>query len=65
MYNRFKNSNVSKLGFQSVNHSGLSPMMQSGLSSAIPIWELLKMTEEEYIAKYQTSVVDSSNNTTE
>jgi hypothetical protein len=60
MYNKFKKTTVSKLGNQSINHSGLTPMMQSGLSSAIPIWELLKITEEEYIAKYQTPVGDPS-----
>ena len=67
MYNKFSKSNTSKLGSQSINHaSGLSPIMESNLeSSAIPIWELLKITEEEYDSKYKTPIIDTSNSIVE
>ena len=61
MYNKFSKSNISKLGSQNINHaSGLTPIKESGLSSAIPIWELLKITEEEYNSKYKTPIIDTS-----
>ena len=62
MFNKFSKSNISKLGSQNVNlATGLTPIMESGLSSAIPIWELLKITEEEYNSKYKTPIIDTSN----
>ena len=62
MYNKFSKSNISKLGSQNVNlATGLTPIMESGLSSAIPIWELLKITEEEYISKFKSPIIDTSN----
>ena len=62
MYNKFSKSNISKLGSQNVNlATGLTPIMESGLSSAIPIWELLKITEEEYNSKFKSPIIDTSN----
>ena len=62
MFNKFSKSNISKLGSQNVNlATGLTPIMESGLSSAIPIWELLKITEEEYNSKFESPIIDTSN----
>ena len=62
MYNKFSKSNISKLGSQNVNlATGLTPIMESSLSSAIPIWELLKITEEEYNSKFKSPIIDTSN----
>ena len=48
MYNKFQKTNISKFGAQNINYgSGLTPIMVSGLATAIPIWELLKITEEQ------------------
>ena len=47
MYNRFSSNANSKHGF---DHSMISSIQSP--TSAIPIWELLKMTEKEYTAKY-------------
>jgi hypothetical protein len=32
--------------------------MEAGLSSAIPIWELLKITEEQYDLLYKTPIIE-------
>ena len=62
MNNKFSNSNISKFGSQHINYSsGLTPIMEAALSSAIPIWDLLKITEEQYNYKYKTPIIDISN----
>jgi hypothetical protein len=46
-FNKFSKSNVTKFGSQNVSPiSGLTPVMQAGLTTAIPIWQLLSITEE-------------------
>ena len=47
MYNRFSPNPTSKHGF---DHSMISSIQSP--TNAIPIWELLKITEKEYNAKY-------------
>ena len=47
MYNRFSSNANSKHGF---DHSMISSIQSP--TNAIPIWELLKLTEKEYNAKY-------------
>jgi hypothetical protein len=62
MYNKFSKSNVTKFGSQNISPtSGLTAVMEEGLITAIPIWELLKITEEQYDKLYKTPVVDVSN----
>ena len=51
MYNRFSSNPNSKHGF---DHSVIS---SSQASNAVPIWEILKMTEKEYNAKYNPSII--------
>ena len=61
-YNKFSKSNISKFGSQNINYSSdLTPIMKAGLTSAIPIWELLHITEEQYNIQYKTSIIDASN----
>ena len=45
MYNRFSSSPNSKHGFDHVISSNQS-------SNAVPIWEILKISEKEYNLKY-------------
>ena len=47
MYNRFSLNPTSKHGF---DHSMISSIQSP--TNAIPIWELLKISEKEYYAKY-------------
>ena len=51
MYNRFSSNPNSKHGF---DHSIISSPQAS---NAVPIWEILKMTEKEYNAKYNPSII--------
>jgi hypothetical protein len=54
MYNKFSKSNVSKLGSEIIrNGGGLTPTMERGVMSAIPIWEMLNLTEEQYQLDYE------------
>jgi hypothetical protein len=54
MYNKFSKSNVSKLGSEIIrNGGGLTPTMERGVMSAIPIWEMLNITEEQYQLDYE------------
>jgi hypothetical protein len=47
MYNKFQKLNVTKFGSQNISPiSGLSAVMEAGLTTAIPIWQLLNITEE-------------------
>ena len=52
-YNKFVKSNVSKLGFEIARSGGLTQIMQEGAVSAIPIWDLLSITEEQYKLDYE------------
>jgi hypothetical protein len=62
MYNKFQKSNITKFGSQNISPiSGLTPVMEAGLKTAIPIWELLNITEEQYDKLYKTPIVDVSN----
>ena len=54
MYDRFSSNPNSKHGF---DHSVIS---SSQTSNAVPIWEILKMTEKEYNAKYNPAVIPHS-----
>jgi hypothetical protein len=46
-YNKF--SNVSKLGSEIIrNGGGLTPIMERGVINAMPIWEMLNITKEQY-----------------
>jgi hypothetical protein len=66
MYNKFSKSNVTKFGSQNISPtSGLTAVMEQGLITAIPIWELLKITEEQYDKLYKTPVVHVSNSVVE
>jgi hypothetical protein len=47
-YNKFSKSNVSKLGSEIIRNGGLTPTMELGVMNAIPIWEMLNITEEQY-----------------
>ncbi len=54
MYNKFSKSNVSKLGSEIIrNSSGLTPTMEAGVMNAIPIWQMLNITESQYELDYQ------------
>jgi hypothetical protein len=53
-YNKFTKSNVSKLGSEIIrNGGGLTPTMERGVMNAIPIWDLLNITEEQYILDFE------------
>jgi hypothetical protein len=39
--------------------------MEAGLTTAIPIWQLLNITEEQYDTLYKTPIVDTSNSVIE
>ena len=52
-YNKFAKSNVSKLGFEIARSGGLTPIMQDGAINSIPIWEMLHITEEQYMLDYE------------
>ena len=53
MYNKFSRSNVSKLGTEIARSGGLTPTMATGAMTAIPIWEMLSITEEQYLNDYE------------
>ena len=53
MYNKFSRSNVSKLGTEIARSGGLTPTMATGAMTAIPIWEMLNITEEQYLNDYE------------
>jgi hypothetical protein len=54
MYNKFSKSNVSKLGNEIIrNEGGLTPTMEMGVMTAIPIWDMLGITEEQYQLDYE------------
>jgi hypothetical protein len=52
-YNKFSKSNVSKLGSEIIRNGGLTPIMEMGVINAIPIWQLLNITEEQYQLDYE------------
>jgi hypothetical protein len=52
-YNKFAKSNVSKLGFEIARSGGLTQVMAQGAIDAIPVWELLNITEEQYMLDYE------------
>ena len=52
-YNKFAKSNTSKLGYEIARSGGLTQIMQEGVVSAIPIWDLLHITEEQYMLDYE------------
>jgi hypothetical protein len=54
MFNKFTKSNVSKLGSEIIrNGGGLTPTMEMGVMNAIPIWQMLNITEEQYQLDYE------------
>ena len=53
MFNKFSRSNVSKLGTEIARSGGLTPTMATGAMTAIPIWEMLSITEEQYLTDYE------------
>jgi hypothetical protein len=54
MYNKFSKSNVSKLGLEIIrNGGGLTPTMEMGVMTAIPIWDMLGITESQYELDYE------------
>ena len=59
MYNRFAKNTSTKMGAEQILQSGceLSPIMCQGLKNAIPIWEMLSITEEAYMEKYHKQCV--------
>ena len=52
MYNRFSPNPTSKHGF---DHTMISSIQSP--ANAIPLWELLKITEKEYNAKYNPNAI--------
>jgi hypothetical protein len=61
-HNKFSKLNITKFGSQNISPiSGLTPVMEAGLKTAMPIWELLNITEEQYDKLYKTPIVDTSN----
>ena len=52
-YNKFVRSNYSKLGSDIVRSGGLTPIMEAGVMTAIPIWELLNITEQQFQLDYE------------
>ena len=66
-YNKFQYSKSSKFGAELSKNANLTNIMRAGVSSAIPIWEMLGMSEEDYNLQYhnQNTSGNSSNNTTD
>ena len=63
MFNRFARNTSMEMGAEKTLQSGckLSPIMCHGLKTAIPIWEMLCMTEEAYMEKqYKQFATDAS-----
>ena len=52
-FNKFKTHTSNKLGTQIAHSGGLTPTMATGAMSAVPIWELLGISEEQYLAEYE------------
>jgi hypothetical protein len=53
-YNKFSKSNFSKLVSEIIrNGGGLTPLMEMGVMNAIPIWQMLNITEEQYQLDYE------------
>jgi hypothetical protein len=53
-YKIFSKSNISKLGSEIIqNGGGLTPIMEMGVMNAIPIWDMLGITEEQYQLDYE------------
>jgi hypothetical protein len=53
-YNKFSKSNVSKLGSEIIrNGGGLTPTMEMGIMTAIPIYQMLGITEQQYQLDYE------------
>ena len=52
-YNKFSKNTSSKLGTQIANSGGLTPTMATGAMNSIPIWEMLRISEEEYLEQYE------------
>ena len=53
MFNKFSKNTSSKLGSEIVRGGGLSPTMAAGVMTAIPIWAMLNITEEQYVELYE------------
>ena len=51
-YNRFEEAVANKLGEIQTKDTPFSAHIDSVMSSAVPIWVLLGITEEEYNIKY-------------
>ena len=69
-YNKFQYSTNSKFGAEIRASSNLTNIMRAGISSAIPIYEMLNMSEEDYNLQYHNqdcsgNSLDCSNNETE
>ena len=52
-YNKFTKNTSSKLGTEIIRGGGLTPTMAQGAMDAIPIWQLLNITEEQYLQDYE------------
>jgi hypothetical protein len=60
-FDKFQKSNGNKFGSQNITSiSGLTPTMDERLNTAIPILQLLNITEEQYDKLYKTPIVDAS-----
>ena len=53
MYNKFNKNTSSKLGTEIARSGGLTPTMATGAMTAMPIWEMLSITEEQYLTDYE------------
>ena len=53
LYNKFSKNTSSKLGTEIARSGGLTPTMATGAMTAIPIWEMLNITEEQYLNDYE------------
>jgi len=53
MFNKFSRNVSSKLGTEIIRGGGLTPVMAQGAMDAIPIWEMLNITEEQYVSEYE------------
>ena len=53
MYNKFTKNTSNKLGTEIARSGGLTRIMQEGVINSIPIWELLSITEEQYLTDYE------------
>ena len=53
MFNKFSRNVSSKLGTEIIRGGGLTPVMAQGAMTAIPIWDLLNITEEQYLNDYE------------